>query len=164
MPLPEVRPGLVIRYDYLRQREATAERNQGKDRPCCLVAVMKSITSARFVGIRPITHTPPDSATVGIEIPARVREALGMDGAPGWIIVSEHNVDEWPNASLAPLPGRPGTFSFSFIPSQLSSRVKEEFLALYDAGIALRCADDDMQPNSYECGINHAPDQTVMKP
>ena len=49
---------------------------------------------------------------VGIEIPARVRQALGLDDTPSWVIVSEHNIDEWPNAELSPLPGRPDTFSY----------------------------------------------------
>jgi hypothetical protein len=39
VPLPEPRPGLVIRYDYLWSREA-AGREQGKERPACFVAAM----------------------------------------------------------------------------------------------------------------------------
>ena len=134
MPLPEPRPGLVIRYDYLWTHEATAGRDQGKDRPACLVAAMDSGASPRFVVILPITHTRPDKATVGVEIPAKVREALGLDDAPSWIIVSEHNVDEWPNGGLAPIPGRRGIFSYGFIPPGLFAQVKAKFLELYDNG------------------------------
>ncbi len=46
----------------------------------------------------PITHTPPDGDTIGIEIPAKVKEAIGLDDIRSWVIVSEHNIDEWPNA------------------------------------------------------------------
>ncbi len=133
MPLPDPRPGLVIRYDYLWSREAAAGRDQGKDRPACLVAATDPVTSPRFVVILPITHTRPDKDTVGVEIPARVREALGLDDAPSWVIVSEHNVDEWPNG-LAPLPGRPTIFSYGFIPPGLFARVKAKFLELYEKG------------------------------
>src|SRR5258707_15718107 len=49
----------------------------------------------------PITHTPPSGDTIGVEIPQRVQEALGLDDARSWVIVSEHNVDEWPTAGLA---------------------------------------------------------------
>ena len=67
---------------------------------------------------------------MGIEVPARVSQALGLDDAPSWVIVSEHNVDEWPNAGLSPLPGRPDTFSYGFIPLGLFSRIKTRFLEL----------------------------------
>ena len=78
----------------------------------------------------PITHTPPAGDTVGIEIPARVRQALGLDDAPSWVIVSEHNVDEWPNAGLSPLPGQPDSFSYGFIPPGLFAQIKARFLEL----------------------------------
>ena len=134
MPLPEPRPGLVIRYDYLWTTEAAAGRDQGKERPACLVAAIDSASFPRFVVILPITHARPDANTVGVEIPASVRKALGLDDAPCWIIVSEHNVDEWPNAGLAPLPGRPGIFSYGFIPPRLFADVKSKFLELYEKG------------------------------
>jgi hypothetical protein len=131
--LPDPKPGLVIRYDYLWSREAAAGRDQGKDRPACLVAATDPVTSPRFVVILAITHTRPDKDTVGVEIPARVRAALGLDDAPSWVIVSEHNVDEWPNG-LAPLPGRPMVFSYGFIPPGLFAQVKAKFLELYEKG------------------------------
>jgi hypothetical protein len=134
VPLPEPEPGLVIRYDYLWTTEASAGRDQGKERPACLVAAMDSAGSPRFVIILPITHTRPDKDTIGVEIPARVRDALGLDDAPSWIIVSEHNVDEWPNGGLAPLPGRPGIFSYGFIPPGLFAHVKRRFLDLHEKG------------------------------
>jgi len=84
----------------------------------------------RFVVILPITHTPPDKGTVGVEIPAKVRQAIGLDDAPSWVIVSDHNVDEWPNGGLAPVPGRPGAFSYGFIPPALFAQVKAKFLEL----------------------------------
>jgi hypothetical protein len=71
-----------------------------------------------------------------VEIPAKVRERLGLDDGPSWVIVSEHNVDEWPNGGLAPLPGRPGVFSYGFIPPGLFARVKAKFLELYEKGRA----------------------------
>ena len=134
MSLPEPRPGLVIRYDYLWTHEAAAGRDQRKERPACLVAAMDSSASPRFVVILPITHTRPVKKTVGIEIPAKVRQVLRLDDAPSWVIVSEHNVDEWPNGGLAPLPGRTGIFSYGFIPPGLFAQVKAKFLQLYERG------------------------------
>jgi hypothetical protein len=132
--LPEPRPGLVIRYDYLWQREAVAGRDLGKDRPACLVAASEPTAAPRFVVILPITHAAPTGDTVGIEIPRRVRQALGLDDAPCWVIVSEYNVDEWPNAGLTPLPGHPGLFSYGFVPPGLFARIKAEFLRLAERG------------------------------
>ena len=138
MALPEPKPGLVIRYDYLWTREVSAGRDQGKDRPACLVAASDSIITPRFVVILPITHTQPDSDAVAVEIPPKVRRAIGLDDAPSWVIVSEHNVDEWPNGGLASIPGRPGVFSYGFIPPGLFGQIQEKFLALAKRGRSAR--------------------------
>ena len=134
MALPDPQPGLVIRYDYLWTREAVAGRQQGKDRPACLVAATDSTVKPRFVVLLPITHTAPSGDTVGIEIPAKVRAAIGLDDQPSWVIVSEHNVDEWPNAGLAPIPGQPGMFNYGFVPPGLFKQIKSKFLELADLG------------------------------
>ena len=105
-----------------------------KKRPACLVAATDDTRSPRFVVRLPITHTRPRKDTVGAKVPARVREALGLDDAPSWVLVSEHTVDEWPNGGLASLPGRPDVFSYGFIPPGLFARVKARFLELYDKG------------------------------
>ena len=78
----------------------------------------------------PITDTPPAGDTVGIKIPAYVKQALGLDDTPSWVIVSEHNIDEWPNGGLSPLPGQPDIFSHGFIPSGLFAQIKARFLEL----------------------------------
>jgi len=127
--LPDPKPGLVIRYDYLWMHEAAAGRDQGKTRPACLVAADSAVLP-RYVVLLPITHTPPAGGTVGIEIPARVSQALGLDDAPNWVIVSEHNIDEWPNAGLSPLPSRPDVFSCGFVPPRLFARIRACFLEL----------------------------------
>ena len=130
MALPEPKPGLVIRYDYLWSRKSSIGRDQGKDRPACLVAASNSSAMPRFVVILPITHTVPAGDTVGIEIPPRVRRSIGLGDAPSWVIVSEHNVDEWPNGGLTSIPGRPGIFSYGFIPPGLFAQIQAKFLDL----------------------------------
>ncbi len=130
MAFPEPQPGLVVRYDYLWSHEAIAGRDQGKDRPSCLVAASDSRASPRFVVILPITHFTPTGDADGIEIPSQVRAALGFDAESCSVIVSEHNVDEWPNGGLQPLPDRPDIFSYGFIPPSLFARIKAGFLEL----------------------------------
>lgn len=130
MALPDPKPGLVVRYDYLWSREAAAGRDQGKNRPACLVAASDGLANPRYVVLLPITHSPPDADTIGIEIPPRVKQAIGLDEAPSWVIVSEHNIDEWPNGGLSALPGRSGVFSYGFIPPGLFAEIKAGFLRL----------------------------------
>lgn len=130
MTFPEPKPGLILRYDYLWTPEAAAGRDQGKDRPTCLVAATDSLVRPRYVVLLPITHTPPSGDTVGIEIPAKVKEAIGLDSEPSWVIVSEHNIDEWPNGGLSPVPDKPGEFIYGFIPPGLFAKIKASLLEL----------------------------------
>lgn len=130
MAFPAPEPGLVIRYDYLWTHEAAAGHDQGKERPACLVAASDKAAKPRFVVLLPITHSEPQGDTVGIEIPDQVKQAIGLDAARSWVIISEHNVDEWPNAGIAPLPGKPGVFSYGFISAGLFGQIKAGFLQL----------------------------------
>jgi hypothetical protein len=80
---PEPQPGLVIFYAYLWSDEAERGLVEGrKDRPCAIVVAIEHPEQAgrRQVVVVPITHTPPHDPTVGIEIPRRVKEHLGLDG------------------------------------------------------------------------------------
>jgi len=132
--LPEPKPGLVVRYDYLWLDESTAGRDQGKDRPACLLAASDAAIRPRFVVILPITHSAPGGATTGIEIPPKVRQAIGLDNEPCWVIVSEHNVDAWPTTGLQPIPGHPGVFAYGFIPPRLFAQIRAKFLELAREG------------------------------
>ena len=127
---PEPRPGLVIRYDYLWAHEAEHGQDQGKDRPSCLVAASDNVMRPRYVVLLPITHTPPAGDAVGVEIPAKVKQSIGLDDAPSWVIISEHNIDEWPNGGLSPVPGKGAGFAYGFIPPGLFAKIKAEFLNL----------------------------------
>jgi hypothetical protein len=114
----------------LRSHKAIAGRVQGKDRPACLVAASESQAEPRLVVLLPITHTPPDADTIGIEIPVRVKQAIGVDDAPSWVIVSQNNVGEWPNGGLSAVLGKPNELSYDFIPPDLFARIKAKFLKL----------------------------------
>jgi hypothetical protein len=130
LALPDPKPGLVVRYDYLWSRQAAAGRSQGNDRPACIVATSDSLTRPRYVVLLPITHSPPDADTIGIEIPIKVKQAIGLDISSSWVIVSEHNIDEWPNAGLSPVPSKPEVFAYGFIPPGLFAQIKAKFLEL----------------------------------
>ena len=82
----------------------------------------------------PITHTPPTKGVVGIEIPWAVKRAIGLDEARSWVIVLECNLDIWPNSGLTSIPGKAGQFSYGFLPPNLFSRIRKEFLEFYRSG------------------------------
>jgi hypothetical protein len=130
---PDPKPGLVVRYDYLWMHDAAVGRVQGKDRPTCLVAATDSGVRPQYVVLLPITHAPPTGDTIGIELPAKVKRAISLDDEPSWVIVSEHNVDEWPNGGLLPVPGTRNEFSYGFIPPGLFAKIKAAFLELAKA-------------------------------
>ena len=134
MALPEPRPGLVVRYDYLWTHEAAAGRDQGKDRPACIVAATDSLDAA--APCRAATDHPYAARRRygRHRDPGEVKQAIGLDEAPSWVIVSEHNVDEWPNAGLSPVPGKPGVFAYGFIPPGLFKQIKSRFLELARQG------------------------------
>jgi hypothetical protein len=81
VPLPEPVPGLVIRYSYLWYNEHRQGREEGqKDRPCAIVAAVRSGESATpRVLVLPVTHSPPQDAKLAVEIARRVKERLRLD-------------------------------------------------------------------------------------
>ena len=79
MSLPEPRPGLVIRYDYLWTREAAVGRDQERSAQPVWSLPWTPPPRRASLSFFPITHAWPERGTVGVEIPAKVREVLGLD-------------------------------------------------------------------------------------
>src|ERR1700761_988956 len=121
MALPEPVPGLVIRYSYLWRREHLAGREDGqKDRPCALVAAIRTMSGDKRVLVLPITHTPPGTGVAAIEIPQTTKRLLGLDETRSWIVVSEYNEFIWPGPDLRPVPGGDdGSISYGLLPPGL---------------------------------------------
>jgi hypothetical protein len=83
---PEPRPGLVIRYSYLWEREAGEGREEGvKDRPCAIVLVLLRDGEHPIVRVLPITHSAPSD-------PA---DALEIRKPPNGVSVSTANAHGW---------------------------------------------------------------------
>lgn len=130
MSLPAPEPGLVIRYAYLWQREAEQGQEEGvKDRPCAIVAAIHESSAGTRVVVLPITHSPPDTETIAVEIPQSVKSALGLDSERSWIVVSEGNDFIWPGPDLRPQPGGDlSTVAYGFLPPRLFATVRRLFL------------------------------------
>ena len=130
MALPEPECGLVISYSYLWRQEHAAGQTEGvKARPSAIVlAVSKG--DAKTVTVAPITHTQPSDPSLAIEIPAKVKQHLGLDAERSWIVLDEFNEFAWPGFDLRPVPGKPGRYSYGFLPPALFSRIVKRVLEL----------------------------------
>jgi len=106
VPLPTPVPGLVIRYSTLWYSEHLEGREEGhKDRPCAIVAALRADDTGNVrVLVLPITHSPPDHASLAVEIPAKVKQRLLLDDARSWVMLSEWNEFVWPGPDLRRLP------------------------------------------------------------
>lgn len=124
MSYPTPVAGLVIRYNYLWDKEKSAGYNLGsKDRPCAIVVYHSRTNDTIFV---PITHSPPEPGQehLSIEVPAELRHQLGLDEDHNWIRVSEVNRFEGPGVHLRALPSDPARYDYGMIPPELFERIK----------------------------------------
>jgi hypothetical protein len=131
--LPEPIPGLIIRYGYLWHSEHIRGREEGqKDRPCAIVAAIRSdATGSTRVLVLPVTHTVPEYPELAVEIPARVKERLHLDGERSWVIISEWNEFGWPGPDLRRAPGGDeGSIAYGMLPPSLFTIIRDRFLAL----------------------------------
>lgn len=136
MPLPEARPGLVFRYEYIWKRQELAGRTVGeKERPACVVLAISGPAESLRVMIVPITTQPPPEHCPVLEIPPRVIRHLGLDdGRRSWIILSEANIDAWPSPDMRPIPGRRGIYQYGLLPQRMVNTIRKTVIAAAAAG------------------------------
>jgi len=130
---PVPRPGLVIRYAYLWEREAKAGQEEGvKDRPCAIVLVLLREGRHPVVRVLPITHTPPPDPAGAVEIPLATKQRLGLDSARSWVVLDEANDFIWPGPDLRPaLAGDLSTVAYGMLPPGFMSVLRDRLLARY---------------------------------
>jgi hypothetical protein len=105
--IPRPERGMVIRYNFLWRREADEGREEAaKSRPCAIVTAVEIAGDHTIVTVTPITHSPPAANELALEIPAEIKQALGLDSAPSWIVTGELNSFVWPGPDIETLgPG-----------------------------------------------------------
>ena len=130
MTWPIPRPGLVIRYSYLWRREAAQGREEGaKERPCAVILALRQADGADKVFVLPITHSPPVRSGDAIALPPAVKQRLGLDEAPSWVMLTETNSFIWPGPDLRVPPGRPAEeAAYGFLPPKLFQEIRDRFL------------------------------------
>jgi hypothetical protein len=128
LPTPE--PGMVISYSYLWAREHGLGREEGvKNRPCAIVAARQVIEGREIITVVPITHTPPDDPAEAVEIPATLKNHLGLDRSRSWVIVTETNDFLWPGPDLRAIPGRtPERIDYGMLPARFFTHIRDKIL------------------------------------
>lgn len=121
--------GLVIRYDFLWDKEAKAGHEDGKDRPCAVVLMSKEREDlSRDVYVCAITHTPPLQGETALEIPYKVCQHLGLDERRMWIKTHEVNSFQW-NGDVIPcgVTRTPsGAWSYGLLPKALGQEAMQQ--------------------------------------
>ena len=78
----------------------------------------------------PITHTPPSSPNLAIEIPHVTKRRLGLDDARSWVVLTEANRFTWPGPDLRPLRrGEAASVLYGELPGSLLIKIRNGFLA-----------------------------------
>ena len=126
MKRPDPKVGLVVRYDYLWHDEKMKGRQEGaKDRPCAIVqAVQQGQDGKPSVLLAPITHTPPNNKSEGVEIPYKVTQNLGLDDQRQWIKTTEVNRVAWDDAGIT--PAKKNQWEYGRLPKGLFDQTRQE--------------------------------------
>lgn len=131
MPLKSLNPGLVIPYSYLWADEAREGRTEGvKTRPCAVVVATANDDGRTVATVVPITHSPPGAGVVSVEIPRRVKDALRLDAARSWVVLSEANQFVWPGYDIRPVPWDGSRWDYGMLPRALFSQIVAKLLEL----------------------------------
>jgi hypothetical protein len=140
VPLPTPEPGLVIRYQFLWREEHEAGHESGaKDRPCVVVVAVVATDAGKLtVYVAPVTHRRPADPRDGVEIPWRIKQALGLDREQSWVVTNDLNYFEWPGADLRPIPGSPDRFDYGMLPERFFGLLKQSILQRIERVAATR--------------------------
>ena len=155
--IPDARSGIVFRYRYLRIWEYERGDQVGKDRPCCILMPLRSgqileappiqrerdptamdahTVDEGEVLILPIQSDPPGQNQLGLELTIQDKRYVGLPShAPSYVLVSEANLDRWPNADMSLVPGRQGTFTYDRpLAGPVIARILRAFLMAHRTG------------------------------
>ncbi|MEH6699647.1 MAG: growth inhibitor PemK [Brevundimonas sp.] len=135
MDRPQPQVGLVIRYDFLWSHERDKGYAAGaKERPCVIVtAIVRGPQGQTDVLVAPITHSVPGDDATAIEIPAGVKQHLGLDDDRSFIIAGEANTLPWDDPGIVPaVPGQ--RWAYGRLPKGLYDTLRSAMLDLVKAG------------------------------
>ena len=130
MSYPTPVDGLVIRFCFQWPREHAQKLTEGKERACVILRVMKSGEGPTRILVCPITHSPPSEDDPSIELSASIKQRLGLDAEPQWVMVTHINRSDWPGFDVRKRTD--GTYSYGLVPLDLFA----EIMVLVEKSIA----------------------------
>jgi hypothetical protein len=136
--LPRPIPGQVIGYSYLWRSESQRGQEEGvKNRPCVVTLVTDEAGGDPVVTVLPVTHTPPSSSALAVEIPYATKRRLGLDVERSWVVLSEANRFTWPGPDLH-MAEREDLDSVIYgeLPGRLLVKLRDRFIAAIESGQA----------------------------
>ena len=76
-----------------------------------------------------VTHTPPRDPSDAVELPAQMKQKLGLDARPSWIVTTEANAFVWSETDARPIPRRASTsVVYGSVPASFRLRIIAAFL------------------------------------
>lgn len=130
------KPTDVLSYSYLWHREALTGRDEGvKDRPVVVVVATRQRSHGTQILVVPVTTRPPREGDNAVEMPARVRQHLGLGDERCWIVADEYNLFTWPGPDIRPIRrGAEINPRYGAIPGKLFEQVRWRMMALARTG------------------------------
>jgi len=125
-----------VSFAYLWSHEQQRGNTEGaKNRPCVIVTAVEEVDGQTVVTVSPISHSQPEDASSGIEIPPKVKSHLGLDGEKSWVILTEVNRFTWPGYDLCPISTRDSRVDYGFLPPALFDQIKAGILTMIRSGM-----------------------------
>lgn len=110
--------GDIIQYPYRWAGDAAEGRapEGGKDRPSCLVLLIKDAAGRSVIFLAPISSKPPRGDQIALSIPETERRRAGLEKYPeAWVFVDEVNTDMLGESWYMKPQNPMGTFGRAFL-------------------------------------------------
>jgi len=87
----------------------------------------------------PVTHSAPANLAEALELPAAIKQHLGLDAERSWVVLSESNWFEWPGPDLRRVGDRDNaSVAYGFLPPRFFAELRRRFVALETAARSRR--------------------------
>jgi hypothetical protein len=96
-----------------------------------VLAVERPKDGIRLVRVVPVTHSAPGETANAFELPKAVKRHLGLDDQRSWVVLDEVNDFAWPGFDLRPVPRKPDSFAYGFLPPRLFDELMTRHRAVW---------------------------------
>ena len=115
-----------------------------KDRPAVVVLAVQKSSDATMVYVAPVTHSAPAAERDAVSLPPLVKQRLGLDDQPSWIVATEINRFVWPGPDLRPVRQRDvARWSYGLLPERVITALRQRIGRNFREGYAKIVDRDD---------------------